>query len=205
MLNKNFTCIVGLPSSYDLQIINDVSARESVENHTNHNWSNQKKKKKLVWRTGPTHFMSNNPNSRLKYATTILTSTCESTQSNDWTWLRDIESPISAHVLSLIVSRNLSGSKGGNSQSLGFHLQYRYPVSGRPLLMQFWWLSINEQLRLVYVGPDGLGIQSPVRRSHFSSKFSATRFDFHSIRNGQYHYKENQQNLDVENFMKTNK
>ena len=132
--------------------------------------------------------MSKNPNSRLNIATTILTSTCESMQSNDWTWLRDIESPINAHVLSLIAPRNLSGSKGGNSQSFGFHLQYRYPVSNCPLLMQFWRPSINEQLRLVYIGPDGLGIQSLVRRSHFS----ATRFDFHSIQNGEYHYKENQ-------------
>jgi hypothetical protein len=83
-----------------------------------------------------TSFLFNYPNPTLKYAITI-TSTVESMQSNDCTWLRDIESPISAHALFLIISRNLSGSKGGKSQSLGFHLQYRYPVSGRPLFIQF--------------------------------------------------------------------
>lgn len=57
--------------------------------------------------------------------------------NNDCTWLRDIESPINAHDLFLIILRNLSGSNCGKSQPLGFHLQYKYPVSGLPFLMQF--------------------------------------------------------------------
>ena len=54
-------------------------------------------------------------------------------------------------------------------KALGFHLQQRYPESGRPFLMQFWWSSITRLFSLVSIGPFGSATQSPTNRSHFSA------------------------------------
>lgn len=94
--------------------------------------------------------------------------TLERRQSNDCAWLRRIESPISAQVLFRIASINFLALNGRTTQPSGFHLQKRYPISGRPFVIQSCGDSMNLQLSLVYAGPEGLGIHSPVKRSHES-------------------------------------
>lgn len=54
------------------------------------------------------------PKTMLKFAITVETHTVVSMHSSDCTWLRDMESPIKAHALFLINSRNLPALNRGN-------------------------------------------------------------------------------------------
>ena len=75
--------------------------------------------------------------------------TLERMQTSDCTWLREMESPMSAQALFRIKLRNLFGSNWGKSHSLGAHLQYRKSLSGLPFFKQFWWDTMRSQLSLV--------------------------------------------------------
>jgi hypothetical protein len=70
-------------------------------------------------------------------------------QSKDLKWFLARESPTKAMDLPLMASRNRAASKRGSSQPSGLHLHRMKSRLGLPNFMQFWWSSINGQVKFV--------------------------------------------------------
>lgn len=85
--------------------------------------------------------------------------TFDKRQRRDSMWFLATESPINVIFLARTDSRKDLGLNLGNSQSSGFHLQFRKPLSGLPCIKQFFELGIVMQLEFVYTDPLASGTQ----------------------------------------------